>query len=70
MSFRRITAFVIVEDSIAEEISEQFLSLIDSLAIKKVAVFDSDVVIEKADGVPNAKEMRREFQSHAEKQKS
>lgn len=61
MIYCRITAFVIVGEQDAPEATEALLSLVDSLVIKNVLVFDSDVSVSSNVEVSNAEEIRREM---------
>ncbi len=62
MSFRQITARVTVEQKDASAVEEAILKLIDSFAVKRIPVFDSEVTSQRLHHVRNAKEVQVETQ--------
>lgn len=63
MSFCQISAYVIIEDENAPEVTEALLRLIDSFAIKNIPVFDSDVTCVDNVEVAHPDEIRQEVRS-------
>ena len=61
MSFCRISAFVVVDDKISAEVTEAFLTCIDSLVRNNIRVFESDAISTPVDDVPEADELRKEM---------
>jgi hypothetical protein len=60
MPFVRIVACLAVEEKDAPEVTEAVLALIDSIIVKHIPVFDSDVRSTHVAEVRNADEVRRE----------
>jgi hypothetical protein len=63
MSFVQITACLTVEEKDGPEVNEALLDLIDSLAVKRIPVFDSDVYSQRVKEASNADEVREEIRS-------
>jgi hypothetical protein len=63
MPFIRISASLTIEEKDASEVTEVLLTSIDSLIVKRIPVFDSDLCSNPTDGVSNAEEIRHEIQS-------
>lgn len=66
MSFVRITAYVTIDEKDSAEITESILNLIDSFVIKRLPIFDSDVISEQISEVDNIEELRQELQATSE----
>ncbi len=62
MPFVRILACLTVGKNDAPEVTEAVLGLIDSLIVKRIPVFDSDVRSTRVSEVQNADEVRREIE--------
>ncbi len=59
----QVTACLTVEEKDGPEVNEALLGLIDSLIVKRIPVFDSDVFSERVREVSNAEEVREEIRS-------
>ena len=62
MSFVRITACLTIDEKDATEITESILNLIDSFVIKRLPIFDSDVLSEHVSEIDNVAELRQELE--------
>ena len=61
MSFCRISAYLTVEEKDSAEVKEALLSFIDSMLMKNIRVFESDVCAKAIAEVPDADELRAEI---------
>ena len=61
MSFCRISTYVVVDNKVSAEVTEAFLTFIDSLVLKNIRVFESDAISTPIDDVPDADELRKEM---------
>ena len=60
MSFSRITASLTVEETAQDHIVAALQTLLDSFAIQRIAVFDSDITCTTVSKVENAEQVRQE----------
>jgi hypothetical protein len=58
MAFCRVTTSLIIEEGDALEIEEALLTFIDSLIIRNLSVFESDVICQRLIQIPNFEELR------------
>ena len=61
MSFRRVAAFVDIEETDEEAVNEGFHKLIDGFVISHIAIFNSSLTSTEVEEVENADEVRAEI---------
>jgi hypothetical protein len=62
MPLVRITACLTIDEKDTTEIMECILNLIDSFVVKRLPIFDSDIISEQVPEVDNVEELRQELQ--------
>lgn len=61
MSFLKVAAFVVIEKTDEETVSEGFHKLIDGFVISDIAIFNSGLTTTEVETVDNADEVREEL---------